>query len=224
MVATDDLAYWERFYARNGATQVPSDFAVWVAGATGSLGSWNAGSALGHLFDVGCGNARDTFFFADQGFEVTGIDQCGRAIGVNRVRAGMLGLDVLFLEGDLTRFGYDDLSDGPYSIYARWVLHTLDPFAEERFFGILGKLENLKYLFLECRTINDSLYSMGEKVGHHAFVTDHYRRFINPVDLRTRLEAGLARHFDMLLYEESKEFDLAVEDHPTLLRVVLRVG
>lgn len=219
VMQTSDKAYWERFYARGGASSLPSDFAKYVADTDEGF--------MGHLFDVGCGNARDTFFFADQDIAVTGIDQCGRAITRNRVRGEVFGFGADFVEDDLTRFNYDlhahFLEQESYSIYARWVLHTLDPFAEERFFGLLGKSLDLKYLFLECRTINDALYGEGEKVGHHAFVTDHYRRFINPVDLRTRLEAGLARHFEVLLYEESKKFDLAVEEKPTLLRVVLRV-
>lgn len=223
MLATDDKAYWERFYARNGASNVPSDFAEYVAGSEDPLGR----NSLGHLFDVGCGNGRDTFFFADQGIVVTGIDQCDQTR--NRTRAGVTGSSVDgFREADLTRFDYGKVADGfragpSYSVYARFVLHTLDPHSEERFFERLAAAEGLRYLFIECRTINDSLYGKGEKVGHHEFVTDHYRRFINPVELHTRLSSAFDS-FDMVLFEESKEFDLAVEDPPTLLRAVLKLS
>jgi len=58
--------FWSRQYAAQ-ADRIPRDpslFAGWVAGQ----------ESPGVLVDVGCGNGRDTRFFAELGYDVTGLD------------------------------------------------------------------------------------------------------------------------------------------------------
>ncbi len=62
----DRRDFWSRQYGAQ-ADRIPRDpspFARWVAGQ----------QPPGVLVDVGCGNGRDTRFFAEQGYAVTGLD------------------------------------------------------------------------------------------------------------------------------------------------------
>jgi cysteine dioxygenase len=65
------------------------------------------------VIDLGCGEGRDTIHLASEGFEAYGVDVARPALGKARERARRLGLDVRFLERDITtlrnlpRAGFD---------------------------------------------------------------------------------------------------------------------
>ncbi len=198
------MSYWDSYYGSGLAGRAPSPFAQFVL-----MGAQIAD--LGLLFDVGCGNGHDTFFFASHGIKCCGVDNSEKAMerASDRSVSG-----ASFWPGDLSEVDYAKHANGPYSVYSRFSLHAIDHVAEDRFIENLG---DIKYLSIECRTINDELYGQGEEVGLHEFVNGHYRRFIDPHVLRGKLNwAG----FDILLFEESTGFSKTPTEDPPLLRVV----
>lgn len=191
-------------------SQQPSDFAQFCARLYTP--------EHGLLFDIGCGNGRDTFYFSSQALPCCGIDQSETVIQQNQAKRAELGLPARFHAGDFSACDYDALSGGTYSVYSRFTLHAINYDEDARLFEHLNQGRSLKYLFIEARSIRDALYGQGKEVGRHEFVTTHYRRFIDPVELQDKLE----RTFDILSFEEGQGFARTEMEDPCLIRVVAR--
>lgn len=205
-----DKEYWENYYAVLGPTEQPSDFARFCAKMHKK--------DHGKIFDIGCGNGRDTLFFSSHSIPCMGIDQCKIAIAKNESKKTVLGLDASFHQNDFSACDYDALADGAYSIYSRFTLHAISYEEENKLFLHLNNGHNLKYLFIEARSIRDGLYGQGKEVGVHEFVTSHYRRFIDPLVLKVKLE----KHFDIEYFEEAQGFAKTPTEDPCLIRVVAK--
>jgi SAM-dependent methyltransferase len=68
----------------------------------------------GRALDLGCGTGRDAVHLAQQGWTVTGIDGVTQALSEARERATSAGVDVNWVEGDVTRIdelGLDERFD-----------------------------------------------------------------------------------------------------------------
>ena len=205
-----DKKYWDVFYGEDEVTRESSDFSKFVVN--------NYNKDLGLIIDVGCGNGRDTFFFIKQNIESIGIDQSEIAIIENNKKSIDLGMDRPFVLGDFSNLSFDKICDGYYSIYSRFTLHAINYDEEKKFFKNLILSKNLKYLLIEVRSIKDSKYGEGKKVGFHEFVTSHYRRFIDPEVLRTKLE----ENFEIIYFEESQGFAKTKKEDPWLIRVIAK--
>lgn len=205
-----DKEYWENYYAEQEPDEQPSDFARFCAR--------RHNKEHGRIFDIGCGNGRDTLFFSSQSIPCTGIDQCEIAIAKNETKKTTLGLSALFHQKDFSTCDYDSLTDGEYSIYSRFTLHAINYEEENKLFLHLNSGPNLRYLFIEARSIRDDLYGQGKEVGLHEFVTSHYRRFINPLILRDKLE----NNFEIEYFEEAQGFAKTPTEDPCLIRVIAR--
>ena len=71
-----------------------------------------------------------------------------------------------------------------FSIYSRFSLHSLTLKEENNLIKNLSQSEKLEYIFIETRTIYDELYGVGRKMKKNEFFSDHYRRFIDPVEIK----------------------------------------
>lgn len=205
-----DKEYWENYYAVQEPSEQPSDFARFCAK--------KHNNEYGNIFDIGCGNGRDTLFFSSRSIPCTGIDQCRVAIAKNETRKATLGLNASFYQKDFSTCDYDSLAVGGYSIYSRFTLHAISYEEENKLFLHLNNGHNLRYLFIEARSIRDSLYGEGKEVGLHEFVTSHYRRFIDPLILRHKL----GNNFEIEYFEEAQGFAKTPTEDPCLIRVVAR--
>ena len=205
-----DKEYWEKYYSAKGPSHEPSDFARFFAE--------KYRTDHGAVFDVGCGNGRDTFFFVSQEIPCCGVDQSRIAIEKNRTKAGVLGLNASFHHGDLATCDYALLANGAFSIYSRFNLHAISREEEDKWFLNLNNGSELRFLFIEARTISDDLYGQGKEIGLHEFVTSHYRRFIDPLMLKSKLETS----FEVLSLEEGRGFAMIPTEDPCLIRVVAK--
>ena len=61
-----DKSYWNKYYSKKLGVQEPSSFAVYV------LKMMSDGDSI---LELGCGNGRDSFFFAEHGIQVFALDQ-----------------------------------------------------------------------------------------------------------------------------------------------------
>lgn len=208
--------YWNSTYAKAAIPQFPSQFAVFVAPELEEGVS---------ILDIGCGNGRDSFFFAERGYDVVGIDASQTAVDKANQMAKSRGLPASFSTIDL----YLPKSFNPFIeaheksfdvIYARFFLHAIDPTGEKVFWRMVERmLKPGGRVFVEARTINDPLAKRGLQVSANESITDHYRRFLDP----EALYASAARE---KLAVEYKAVGNAMaryrNDDPEVVRVVLR--
>ena len=202
--------YWDDFYNSKVAPVQPSNFAKFI--------TENYLEKCDYLYDLGCGNARDTFYFASQGVSCIGIDQSDAAIEVNRNKIPPEIKNIRFEIGDFPSFKYEKDLDEKISIYSRFTLHSINYEEETILLDNLISLKNLDMLFIEVRSIHDEIYGDGDEVGKHEFITSHYRRFIYPEILKSQLQA----HFDLKYFVESQGFSKTDESDPCLIRVVAK--
>jgi cyclopropane fatty-acyl-phospholipid synthase-like methyltransferase len=76
----------------------------WVFGSHGELVELVESGRIppGRAIDLGCGTGRDAIFLSKHGFDVTGVDISPTAIKLARDNAQAAGVEVTFIEDDLT--------------------------------------------------------------------------------------------------------------------------
>lgn len=209
-----DEDYWNKYYANrteiSELEEAPSLFASDMLQRYMECGK--------NLVELGCGNGRDSLYFAKNGLNVTGIDASQIAIGKLRENHSM----------DHCVFICDDFVsvESIYQIqydycYSRFTLHAINERQETQ---ILKKaydmLKENGYLFIEARSIKDKKYGVGQAVEKNAFICDgHYRRFIDLKELLPKLrDIG----FTIIESAESDQFAPLKGDNAICIRVVAR--
>lgn len=183
---------WAQFYARRGA-ELPTDptpFAQWVADqATAS-----------RIVDVGCGNGRDSLFFARQGRSVLGLDAVPGVLNRPRTAARRSSVDAEFARLNLNSLR-ETLANGALearrrpgdvAVYGRFLLHCLGPASRENFWRYTSMaLSGGGRCYLEFRTRHDRDLPKHFAARRHSF-------------LSTRVAAEGARRFGgTVVHEES---------------------
>lgn len=172
--------YWTGFYSNKLVTLKPSPFAI------SCLPYIKKGSTL---IDVGCGNGRDSSFFASSGVNVLSIDQ-------SFPRNSFTG-NCFFLNSDV-----DNMPNIKCDyIYARFFIHAIPLEKEIKFLNYIKN--NCNEFFIEARSDKSE------------FEGDHYRRFINLQELKDRLDLH-GFNYDI---EESKDLAATDTENPFIIRV-----
>jgi SAM-dependent methyltransferase len=176
--------YWDHFYADpHPELAGPSPFAEFCLQHLPAQSS---------VFELGCGNGRDALYFAEHGMAVTACDQSATAIerligAASRDRAAWV------VRPTFVQSRFEDLSDnGPWdAVYSRFTLHAVNQEAGSQMLRWAHR--NLRpggNLFVEARTVNGSLFGVGEPAGRDAFIHDgHYRRFVRAEEIAAELSA-----------------------------------
>ncbi len=173
--------YWASFYSKKsaGATLMPpSQFAAFTATEI---------EAESAIFDIGCGNGRDSVFFAELGFKVIALDASKTAIEVAKEKADARRVpNIQFLNANVTSPRLDSAIRqlGPRSacIYARFFLHAITHEEQTQFFSALNDalLPGHRVAF-EYRTTADQAL---EKEA-----PPHYRRYQTAENVDAQLTA-----------------------------------
>lgn len=172
------------------------------------------------LFEIGCGNGRDGLELARVVERYVGLDTCSKAVGlfrgaIEQSQPPRTNLSVEVADG--TQFALQRFNGGRMAIYSRFSLHSIDYPSESRLLDNLHRLSRQDWIcMIEARTIFDELYGVGTAVGKHEFVTDHYRRFIDPQEFIAQLIARFKLHY----FEVSRGFAMYKGDDPLVMRVV----
>ncbi len=200
---------WARFYAisRDKVPSEPSSFAHWVLER----------EEPGRLLDLGCGTGRDLAFFAEQGFDVTGVDAVpqharpalkahGQRDEVSLHRLNLESLrDTLTLGALLARDG------GARTVYARFLFHALTDSARENAWRMISMCVGPdKRAYLEFRTKRD------RRLRKH--FGEHYRRFLAPDEVA----AEAARHGLRVVHQETGQgWSRLGKEDPHLCRMIV---
>lgn len=195
--------HWNAYYKNKTEVDDCSPFAAHI--------NWML-PAKSHIIDVGCGNGRDSYYFAKEGHNVEGFDLNtvpAAAEKCNFYRASM---------GNMPEKWNID------AVYSRFSIHSVPLDVELQFLEWAHKsLRPGGKLCIEARSIKDDLYGTGKKVGEHEYIGGtsyagaHYRRFIVLSDLEKRIkqEGFLIDHAN-----ESDEYAPYKDQRPCCVRVI----
>ncbi|MDA8708164.1 class I SAM-dependent methyltransferase [Hellea sp.] len=183
-------AYWEQFYKRNGLS-VPSQFCAMVATEI---------SPEPCVVELGCGNGRDSLYFASRQHQVCAVDMSHEAVKSCSEAAADMGLDtVQFMQGDLSNSedlqrlfeaARDMTQAGDVVCYSRFVMHSINQDQEDLFLTNLSAvMKSGEKIYFEFRSKEDA--DLEKTFG------GHYRRF---VDTQAFIDAQTKRHGFELLY------------------------
>lgn len=195
--------YWNDYYTNNLGIQEPSSFAKYV------LDLIPSGSSI---LELGCGNGRDSFFFADHGLQVYAIDQS--EVVINQIKKDInnprfICQNILSID---ERF--------PFKIdygYARFVLHALNKVEADKAIQFMSKnLSTNGIFFTESRSVKSSLYGEGAALNHDVYKTDHKRRFIRKNELIKQLELT---GFTIENIIEADGLAIYKDDDPVVIRI-----
>ncbi len=201
-----DTNYWNAYYRGNPDIKNPSLFAQTVGRMLEQSKS---------ILDLGCGNGRDSVYFAGLGLKVTAIDASDAAITQLRKEHG---------EGDINFICDDFVSSsevyaGQYDyVYSRFTLHAINESQETKVLNnIYQVLKQDGKFFIEVRSVNDEIYGLGEAVGPDSYIYEgHYRRFIRIEQLEAKIkEAG----FEIMTAVEQRGFAPYQESDPPIIRI-----
>lgn len=182
-LTSDRGGYWNQYYSSHQphTRPLPSQFATFVAGEL---------TEPSRIVELGCGNGRDSIFFASYGHSVTGVDASEAAIAGCQSLAESLGVPASFL---VSRIDDPELperigaTEGPLVVYARFFVHAITDAEEEDFLSLAATLTKPgDRLAVEYRTVRDQ---SGAKV-----TGAHFRRFVSPARFQAR---ALARGFEV---------------------------
>lgn len=190
----EDKGYWDTYYGSNRLVEEPSLFAQFVLGTHVEPGDT--------LIELGCGNGRDSLFFAQNGVRVHAVDQSENAIALLADKNPFPHLSAEV--GDFTNLGKRDPFD---HVYSRFTLHTITEEEEDRVIAwAFGHLKDGGKFLIEARGRKNELYGLGEPVPKepHAYIYEnHYRRFIDIDTLQKKLKA---QGFEIIFAEERPGF------------------
>jgi SAM-dependent methyltransferase len=200
---------WGTFYTRHGEElpSEPSPFAAWALERTeGNL-----------VLDVGCGNGRDTEYFARSGRRAVGFDVTGRLVRARR--AASRGnpevtyhqLNLASLRETLVAAARATRRRRDRDVYARFLLHNLSAVSEDHFWRFCSMvLRGGERCVVEFRTTED------------ADLPKHFdqprRRYLDPDEVAGRARAHGGHEVQRLVGRGLAVFE--AED-PHVCRLVL---
>lgn len=210
-----DTDYWNQYYCHHPVAMNNEESAF----ARMALQYMEVGKSL---IEFGCGNGRDSLFFASSGIHVTGIDVSSNAINMlNKVINGSPDMKS-------TKFLCEDFSGECVLFqiqhdycYSRFTLHAITEEQQQRVLkNAWSTLVTGGIFFIEVRSIHDDIYGKGKCVGRHAYIFDsHFRRFIDKEELIFELKQ---LGFEILYEAEGRGFAPYKDQDPVLIRIVAK--
>jgi ubiquinone/menaquinone biosynthesis C-methylase UbiE len=195
-----DLVYLKRF----GGTWYPDEgvvrFVARYLQRRVGIDLYDVKRKIRKVLDAGCGNGRHVVFFAEQGFDVYGIDISEEAIKIANAWLTKKGLKAYLEVGDVEKLPFkDDYFD--LVISCEVLDHIPFPKAKRAMREIRRVCVPGGYIFITLRSTEDSEFGRGKKVDHNTFV------------LQEGYEKGIIQHYFDLhevreLFEGFKIFDI----------------
>lgn len=204
-IINEQYDYWKGYYMGNPIPTGQSNFAEFVIKYL---------SDTSKIIDLGCGNGRDSLFFANKGFKVVGVDLITEEIKLlNKIYRKE---NLNFISADFTKLGFNlDFN----TLYSRFTLHSITKKQErDLFFWMKRVLKSGDLFCCEARSIHDPKLDQNHKISEiESFADNHYRRFIEGDKLKKNLEGiGL----EIIYYNESDGLAKYNDEDPVVVRIV----
>lgn len=196
---SSERIYWQKFY-ESFQEFTPSSFASFVHGFLHNTRHGSNENRIWKLLDVGCGNGRDSYYFAAQkSYDVCGMD-------VSHTPCAREGCR--FFLGDMTSYDRYDEHD---ILYARFTFHSITDDQQEMLLAHIQRPGIL--LCIETRS---------KKGWNTDCVHGNDTHFRNLTDA-DRLKRMLDRHgFELVYFEEGTGMAKYKNEDPVCIRVVCR--
>lgn len=197
-----NLQHWNNYYSENSKPFQESDFATFV------LKQLTKNSTI---IDIGCGNGRDSVFFAKNKIKTLGIDPS--SVAINNLKS----YESSYLEFQNTTIEKLNKNKKFDYGYARFLLHSLSSSEEVKFFKKV-KLTVRKKIFIENRIYNSETHNQKQL---------HHRRLESPDTLIKKISSY---GFEILHSEISNQFSVYNSNYkvadlnsdPYLIRLIIR--
>ena len=160
--------YWTKYYKKHREMTTPSPFAEYC------YNNFFVNTKDSSLLELGCGNGRDSIFFAKNGINVLGLDIVDEEVRYLNKRK--LYSNLLFKCADFSEYQKKENYD---FVYSRFTIHTISEDQEQS--TLENSYKNLKnggLLFIEARSVKDDMFAKSHKISETEGETDHYRRFL----------------------------------------------
>lgn len=209
----DDKNYWVEYYAKNSKPTDASTFAEFI------LPKLEEGNCL---IELGCGNGRDSIFFAKNNLNVIAIDQVQEEI--DYLNENHLEENIVFVCDDFTNLENTEndiinTSDFDY-VYSRFTFHSINEAKEDRTLDwIQNNLVEGGYFLLEARSINDPMFKQGKTLSQTENFTNHYRRYMVLDNFIKKLES---RAFEIIFQIEDNNLAVYKDDNPYVIRIIAK--
>jgi len=205
--------YWNDYYGEGVAPSFPSSFASLVVNKI-DPNKW--------LIDLGCGNGRDSLFFANNNINTFAIDSSKNTIQNNQKNILKSSETKLIFEvGDFMELSnVDNLPPSIGTIYSRFTLHSVN---QEGYYQTINEaykaLDSNGLFLIEVRSVNDPLCGQGKNCGDNGFISTHYRRFIEMREILADLQNY---NFSIEMAQEDYLSSWYKEDKAVVIRIIAR--
>lgn len=205
----NEINYWNKYYLTETAPINHSNFAKFA---------FDYMKAKSSILDLGCGNGRDSLYFAENGLKVTSIDQSESGLEFINKIAKKRKMNISINKGDFVTS--DVLVKNSYdNIYSRFTIHSITKVQENLLIkNVYNSLNEGGQFFIEVRSTKDDIFGKGEKVGHNTYLFDgHLRRFI---DFEELIESLKKVGFNIKYSDENNNFAKYKDENPICIRVI----
>ncbi|WP_028547141.1 class I SAM-dependent methyltransferase [Paenibacillus taiwanensis] len=204
-----DYSYWDNYYTKAEASNEPTKF------ATDILSVLEKGKTL---IELGCGNGRDSLFFAANDIRVIAIDQSKNAI--SKLQSNYANENIQFAAKDFIRSNVLKTNNYDY-VYSRFTLHSITEEEEDILLNnVYNSMKTGGQFFIEARSIKDEIYGLGKQVGKNSYYyNEHYRRFIVLDELVQKLQLI---GFQISSMVEGNNYAVYKDENPVVIRVIAK--
>ena len=204
--------YWNNYYKLKENNINPSNFALFVSKKFVKKDSF--------ILDVGSGDGRDSFYLRKKAKHVLGVDLSNVVIKKNKLKSKRLDFNNIKFKNLSSNHLYKIQNKKINFIYARFFVHAINEASENIFLKNLRKnFKSNTLVALEFRTIKDVLMKKGKKLSKYERLTDHYRRFIDPIKFEKKLQN---LKFKILYKKLGINLSKSTNDNPHLCRIVFK--
>ena len=212
----DQIGYWDIFYKNNNVPLEPTSFAKYCLPLI---------KKKSIFLELGCGNGRDSIYFARNNISVHASDISKTAIANLRKTVPVSVMENLTLiNEDFTNFEEEKFPEHFDTIYSRFTLHTI---LKDKLDKVLNwsfkSLHSDGLILIETRSTKDPLFSSGKGklIDKNTFLYEegHLRHFIERQELAKKIKTT---GFSLEEVTESNNLSVLGSDNPFLLRVIAR--